>query len=103
MEAMKLKFETISGTSKTWQLNEIQQRATTDAGDKQLNTSIRACEWTQRDRSRSGRVAWVEAYLHAKFHIDPFNQTYGPKIGGDCAPLGSWVPTLLLLLLLLRG
>jgi len=32
----------------------------------------------------SPNLAWAEAYLHTKWHLDP-STTDGPKIGGLCA------------------
>jgi len=45
------------------------------------------------------KVAWAEAYLHTKWHLNPCGRLattdMGRKLGG-CAPLGrgSWVPIL---------
>jgi len=44
-------------------------------------------------------VAWIEAYLNAKWHLDPSGRLatidMGRKVGGYCAPFwegGGWFP-----------
>jgi len=52
---------------------------------------------TDRQGSPSNKVAWAEAYLHTKWHLDLCSHLaatdMGRKLGG-CALLGegSWVP-----------
>ena len=48
--------------------------------------------------SLSNTVAWAEAYLHTKWHLNPSSDLattdIGRKLSERCAPLeeGSWVP-----------
>jgi len=50
--------------------------------------------------SPSNKVAWAEAYHHAKWHLDPCSHLaatdMGRKLGGGAMSLwgrGSWLPT----------